>query len=71
MIPTPPCRLRAGYPQIIDYAASKGVQTMLYVDRRCALRQLDALCNTYSEWGAAGISSLHVGRSQIGCRRPL
>jgi len=41
--------------KIIDYAASKGVQTMLYVDRRCALRQLDALCNTYSEWGAAGI----------------
>jgi alpha-glucosidase len=41
--------------KIIDYAASKGVQTMLYVDRRPAMKQLDAICSTYSEWGAAGI----------------
>jgi alpha-glucosidase len=41
--------------RIVDYAASKGVQTILYVDRMPATKQLDAICRTYSEWGVAGI----------------
>jgi alpha-glucosidase len=41
--------------KIIAYAASKGVHTMLYVDRNPAMKQLDTLCSTYSAWGASGI----------------
>jgi alpha-glucosidase len=41
--------------RIVDYAASKSVQTMLYVDRAPAMKQLDAICRTYSAWGVAGI----------------
>jgi alpha-glucosidase len=41
--------------KIVDYAALKGVQTMLYVDRMPAMKQLNAICRTYSEWGVAGI----------------
>ena len=41
--------------KIIEYAGSKGIRTMLYVDRAPAMKQLQAICKTYSEWGAAGI----------------
>jgi alpha-glucosidase len=41
--------------RIVEYAASKGVRTMLYVDRMPATRQLEAICKTYAEWGVAGI----------------
>lgn len=41
--------------RIIEYAASKGLRTILYVDRMPATRQLEAVCKTYSDWGVAGI----------------
>jgi alpha-glucosidase len=40
---------------VIDYARSKGIGMILYVDRIPAMRQLDAILRTYREWGVAGI----------------
>ncbi|MBJ7414338.1 MAG: glycoside hydrolase family 97 catalytic domain-containing protein [Niveispirillum sp.] len=41
--------------RVIDYARSKGLGMILYVDRVPAMRQLDAIVKTYQEWGVAGI----------------
>lgn len=41
--------------RVIDYAKSKGLGMILYVDRVPAMRQLDAIVKTYREWGVAGI----------------
>ncbi len=41
--------------KVVDYAKSKGLGMILYVDRVPAMRQLDAIAKTYREWGVAGI----------------
>lgn len=41
--------------KVIDYAKSKDLGMILYVDRVPAMRQLDAIAKTYREWGVAGI----------------
>lgn len=41
--------------RVIDYARSKGLGMILYVDRVPAMRQLHAIVKTYREWGVAGI----------------
>jgi alpha-glucosidase len=41
--------------KIISYAATHGMHILLYVDRMPAMKQLNAICRTYSEWGVAGI----------------
>lgn len=41
--------------RVIDYARSKGLGMILYVDRVPAMRQLDAIVKTYRDWGVAGI----------------
>ncbi len=41
--------------RVIDYARSKGIGMILYVDRIPAMRQLDAILRTYREWGVVGI----------------
>ncbi|MHA6724211.1 glycoside hydrolase family 97 protein [Sphingomonas sp. RS2018] len=47
----PPIDIR----RVIDYARSKGLGMILYVDRVPAMRQLDAIVKTYRSWGVAGI----------------
>lgn len=42
-------------PAIVALARSKGLGTILYVDRVPAMRQLDAIVATYRKWGVAGI----------------
>lgn len=41
--------------KVIEYAKSKGLGMILYVDRVPAMRQLDAIAKTYRDWGVAGI----------------
>ncbi|NOW48442.1 alpha-glucosidase [Novosphingobium sp. SG751A] len=41
--------------KVVDYARSKGLGMILYVDRVPAMRQLDAILKTYRSWGVAGI----------------
>lgn len=41
--------------KVIDYARTKGIGMILYVDRVPAMRQLDAIARIYQEWGVAGI----------------
>lgn len=41
--------------RVIDYARSKGLGMILYVDRVPAMRQLDGIVKTYRDWGVAGI----------------
>lgn len=41
--------------KVIDYARTKGIGMILYVDRVPAMRQLDAIVRTYRKWGVAGI----------------
>ena len=41
--------------RIIDAARAKGIGVILYVDRVPAMRQRDAILDTYQRWGVAGI----------------
>jgi alpha-glucosidase len=41
--------------RIIDTARAKGIGMILYVDRVPAMRQRDAILETYRRWGVAGI----------------
>lgn len=41
--------------RVIEYARSKGLGMILYVDRVPAMRRLDAIVKTYQSWGVAGI----------------
>lgn len=41
--------------RIIDAARAKGIGMILYVDRVPAMRQRDAILDTYRRWGVAGI----------------
>ena len=41
--------------RVIEYARERNVGVILYVDRVPAMRQLDDILRTYSEWGVAGI----------------
>lgn len=48
------------YPQldmrgIVEYAASKGIGVILYLDRRAVEQQLDQFLPVYKEWGIKGI----------------
>lgn len=42
-------------PRIIAAARAKGIGMILYVDRAPAMRQRDAILDTYRRWGVAGI----------------
>ncbi|MCX6631272.1 MAG: glycoside hydrolase family 97 N-terminal domain-containing protein [Candidatus Solibacter sp.] len=41
--------------QVIDYAKSKNVGVILYVNRRALERQLDAILPLFESWGVAGV----------------
>jgi alpha-glucosidase len=41
--------------KVIEYARSKNIGVILYVDRTPAMRQLDDIVRTYQQWGVAGI----------------
>jgi hypothetical protein len=41
--------------RVIQHARAKGIGMILYVDRVPAMRQLDAIVETYQRWGVAGI----------------
>jgi alpha-glucosidase len=41
--------------RVVDYAKQRNVGVILYVDRVPAMRQLDDILRTYSNWGVAGI----------------
>lgn len=49
--------------EAIDYAASKGVGVILYVNQRALASQLDEILPTFKEWGVAGIK---FGFVQVG-----
>lgn len=42
-------------PSVIDYAKSKGIGVILYVNRRALEKQLDEILPLYKEWGIAGL----------------
>ncbi|MCC7341637.1 MAG: glycoside hydrolase family 97 N-terminal domain-containing protein, partial [Bryobacterales bacterium] len=52
--------------EVIDYAKSKGVGVILYVNRRHLERQLDELLPLYKNWGVAGLKFgfVNVGSQQ-------
>jgi alpha-glucosidase len=41
--------------KVIAYARTRNIGVILYVDRTPAMRQLDAIVQTYQKWGVAGI----------------
>jgi len=41
--------------KVLDYARSKNIDILLYVNRRALERQIDELLPLYREWGVAGI----------------
>jgi alpha-glucosidase len=41
--------------RVVEYARQRNVGVILYVDRVPAMRQLDDILRTYSNWGVAGI----------------
>jgi alpha-glucosidase len=41
--------------EVIDYARSKGLGVLLYVNHRAMERQLEAILATFVQWGVAGI----------------
>jgi alpha-glucosidase len=49
--------------EVISYAKSKGIDILLYVNRRALEKQLDDLLPIYKEWGVAGIK---FGFVQVG-----
>lgn len=42
-------------PRVISYAKSRGVEVILYVNRRALEKQLDELLPLYKSWGVAGV----------------
>ncbi len=42
-------------PAVLEYAKSKNVKVLLYVNRRALEKQLDELLPLYKKWGVAGI----------------
>jgi alpha-glucosidase len=53
-------------PRIIQYAASKNVGVVLYVNRRALERQIDDILPLYRSWGVKG---LKFGFVQVGSQR--
>ncbi|MBD1431261.1 glycoside hydrolase family 97 N-terminal domain-containing protein [Sphingobacterium sp. DN00404] len=53
-------------PELISYAASKGIGVWVYVNQRALLQQLDQLLPLYQKWGLKGIK---FGFVQIGNQR--
>jgi alpha-glucosidase len=49
--------------KIIDYANSKNIRVLLYVNRKALERQLDSILPLFKEWGIAGIK---FGFVQVG-----
>ncbi|MDC7676281.1 glycoside hydrolase family 97 protein [Asticcacaulis machinosus] len=41
--------------RVIDYAKTKKIGVMLYIDRVAVTRALDAMCKLYRKWGVAGV----------------
>jgi alpha-glucosidase len=41
--------------QVVEYARSKGVGVLLYVNRRAVERQLETILPLYAQWGVAGV----------------
>lgn len=50
-------------PQLVNYAASKGIGVWVYVNQRALLQQLDTILPLYKKWGLKGIK---FGFVQIG-----
>lgn len=42
-------------PKAIEYATSKGIKVLLYVNQRALASQLDEILPTFKEWGVSGI----------------
>ncbi len=57
--------------EVIDYARSKGVGVILYVNRRHLERQLDELLPLYKSWGVAGLKFGFVNVGSQQCTRWL
>ncbi|MFT4090346.1 MAG: glycoside hydrolase family 97 catalytic domain-containing protein [Asticcacaulis sp.] len=41
--------------RVIDYAKTKNIGVMLYIDRVAVTRALDDMCKLYQKWGIAGV----------------
>ncbi len=41
--------------KVIDYARSKDIGVLLYIDRVAVTRALDQMCRLYQKWGVAGV----------------
>lgn len=41
--------------RVIDYAKTKNIGVLLYIDRVAVTRSLDAMCKLYQGWGVAGV----------------
>ncbi|MEA5129545.1 MAG: glycoside hydrolase family 97 catalytic domain-containing protein [Proteiniphilum sp.] len=50
-------------PELVSYAASKGIGVWVYVNQRALVQQLDELLPLYKEWGLKGIK---FGFVQVG-----
>lgn len=53
-------------PELIDYAASKGIGLWVYVNQRALIQQLDSILPLYKKWGIKGIK---FGFVQVGNQR--
>jgi alpha-glucosidase len=50
-------------PEVIRYAKGRGIEVLLYVNRRALERQLDTILPLYRSWGVAGVK---FGFVQVG-----
>lgn len=53
--------------EVTGYAKSKGIDILLYVNRKALEKQLDELLPIYRDWGIAGIKFgfVHVGNQEV------
>ena len=53
--------------KVINYANSKNIRILLYVNRKALERQLDSLLPVYKQWGVAGIKFgfVQVGNQEV------
>lgn len=57
-------------PSVVDYARSKGIGTILYVNKVALEQQIDDILPLYRDWGIAGLKFGFVdGRTQQGIYR--
>ena len=54
------------FPEVIEYADSKGIGVIVYVNQRALTKQLDDILPLYKKWGIKGIKFgfVHVGSQE-------